>query len=342
MKKITSILISMLMAVSITGCAAKNETYSSDNMADLGDDDLKETLKEIQQNNKDADVQSFADVSDSGELITQDISSGLEDAVPSFSNQEDTDTETATSNSSLRLVTYSTDDFSVTMPKGWTIVTGGQYASFEFKLFNPNDTRYQIFRFGALAPFLKSWDSKNFWQSKFGSGMIPDAPVMTDRSAGGLLDIWDDVISYQKVYNDMMFPYLDDIYIQSNTAYSGLYTQAGGSESVAVATGTTGGKDVQCVLSTAVFDPGTNYNDGIDTGYLILYETVGIFAPANASSADVQAMLKCASSIQFSDDYVKQSKQASGQALSSVSAQLAANRVLMDAMQTKWRDYING
>ncbi|NCB32356.1 MAG: hypothetical protein EOM64_00500 [Erysipelotrichia bacterium] len=345
MKKTVSILVSALMALSIVGCKSK-DVYPNDKTADLGDDNLSETLDAIQKNSQSsADTektdQSITEVTDPSKLITQNISSSLDEAVPEFSNRQESDVQTAVRNSGLKLVTYSTDDYSITMPKGWTLVTCGQYASFGFNIFNPNNTAYQIFRYGALAPFLKNWDSKQLHQ-KYSPGFLTDAPVMTDRSAKGLLNIWNDCISYQKAYSDFIFPYLDDICVQNSATYKGLYTQCGGSESTVIATGTTGRKDVQCIMSTAVFDPGTSYNAGVDTGYLILYETVGVFAPADASAADIQAMLKCASSVEFSEDYVKESKKASGEALASVTAQLSENRVLMEALQMQWNEYING
>lgn len=112
-------------------------------------------------------------------------------------------------------------------------------------------------------------------------------------------------------------------------------------ESSVIASAVNSANSVKCILSTAVLDPGSSYTNGIDTGYLILYETNGIIATDGTSSSDVSSMLECSSSIVFSEDYVKDSQAASGEELESVTAQLSRNRAIMDNLQSQWLSYVN-
>lgn len=249
--------------------------------------------------------------------------------------------ETDSVNTGLELTTYDGDYFALTMPKGWTLKTLGEYVDFSFIITNPNNPDMMIFRYGRLQPFLKSQQSKQLWQSLYGTGLFPDAPVMNDRTAGELLSLWGDCIDYQKKYGGSVFPAINNLNLLSNQSYTGVFSAYGGAESIAIASCTSAsGKSCQCVLSTAVFDPGTNYNGGVDTSYLILYETVGIIVPEGTSSEDIQSMLNCAASVTFTEDYIKKSNAASDAQLASVKEQLSRNRVIMDSLQQEWLDYI--
>lgn len=241
----------------------------------------------------------------------------------------------------LTLTSYNGGFFSLTMPEGWTLKTIGEYVDFVFIITNPVNPDMQIFRFGRLQPFLKSSQSKQLWQSLYGTGLFPDAPVMTDRTAGGLLSLWNDCIAYQHKYSSSVFPTLNNINVVSNKTYSGVFSAYGGAESMAVADCVgANGTDCQCILTTAIFDPGTNYNGGVDTSYLILYETIGVIAPVGTSEKDIEAMLSCAASVQFTEDYIAKSKAASDAQLATVTEQLSRNRAIIDSLVEGWLGYI--
>lgn len=375
-RKVTSLLTALIcmLVLANTGCGSNSTTGQGTEIGGLGnapDDSGDDSYEEDSYDdgdeagsyddgyNDDSDADSDedsdedSDTDDSGYGDSISSGSGNEDQsdedtdnptgsgrAASKSNGSDSD-KNAKSVSGLALGSYDGDFFSLTIPKGWSLQTFGEYVDFGFCMTNPDNSAMKIFRYGRLAPFLKSTESKKMWQSLYGTGLLPDAPVMTDRSAKGLLGLWSDCISYQQKYGSTTFPELGSINVVSSQNYSGPFSAYGGTESTAVASARSGnGQTCQCVLSTAVMDPGSNYNNGIDTSYLILYETVGIIAPQNTSAEDIQSMMSCATSVEFTEDYINKSNASSDSALSSVSQQLDENRALMNAMQKNFLEYI--
>ena len=47
------------------------------------------------------------------------------------------------------------------LPKGWTIETGGAYAGFCFRAYDPQNPDAQIFFYGELGPYFKSQEGKD-------------------------------------------------------------------------------------------------------------------------------------------------------------------------------------
>ena len=46
--------------------------------------------------------------------------------------------------------------FTMRLPKGWQIETGGAYASYSFRAWDPDDPDIQIFYYGEMGPYFKS------------------------------------------------------------------------------------------------------------------------------------------------------------------------------------------
>ena len=91
----------------------------------------------------------------------------------------------------INLVKYDGGYFSVMLPEGWQIRTMGQYTTFGFRAWDPQNPDYEIFFYGNLGPINKSEDAKNGWASYIGNMGVPnaelnyDAPVVSmDRASG--------------------------------------------------------------------------------------------------------------------------------------------------------------
>ena len=63
------------------------------------------------------------------------------------------------------LVGYDGGVFTMQLPQGWQIVTGGEYAGYSIRAWDPNDPDVQIFYYGELGPYFKSAEAKAQYHS---------------------------------------------------------------------------------------------------------------------------------------------------------------------------------
>lgn len=266
-------------------------------------------------------------------------------AAPSENTQGSTPTEsTASQTGGLPLETYTGDGFSMLVPQGWKVATGGEGVSFYFILTDPQRDDLSVFHFGKLEPFLKSEEARQSWQywdpiTGDGTLYFSKAPVCLEKTAKGLLDCWDECISFQEFLGAVLFPQFSNRTVLSCDSYAGALAAAGVDQTVAVAGGTTpSGSSAHLTLSAAIFDPGAldMFGDGIDTYYMTAYEVNGILMPQNCPEDVAKALAMCLSSLQFTQEFVDRANQQSNEQLAGVLQRSAENEALMDAYLRKW------
>lgn len=100
------------------------------------------------------------------------------------------------------LVDYDGGVFTMQLPQGWQIMTGGEYAGYSIRAWDPNDPDVQIFYYGELGPYFKSAEAKAQYQSMSTSNdPLTYLPVLEDPTLAGCLNAMDD---YQDAYDGIM------------------------------------------------------------------------------------------------------------------------------------------
>ena len=100
------------------------------------------------------------------------------------------------------LVDYDGGVFTMQLPQGWQIMTGGEYAGYSIRAWDPNDPDVQIFYYGELGPYFKSAEAKAQYQSMSTSNdPLTYLPVLEDPTLAGCLNVMDD---YQDAYDSIM------------------------------------------------------------------------------------------------------------------------------------------
>lgn len=69
----------------------------------------------------------------------------------------------------IELVDYNHENFSMKIPKNWTVDTAGDGMYFAIRVFDPNDDRYQIFSVLKAEPLLKNNQAKNWYENYYNS-----------------------------------------------------------------------------------------------------------------------------------------------------------------------------
>lgn len=266
-------------------------------------------------------------------------------STPSESTPTEPSSESGAQSAGLALETYTGDGFSMLVPQGWTISLVGDGVTFGFLMQDPKDDSLAVFHYGKLEPFLKSEEARQswkYWGPRTGNGtdFFGEAPVCLEKTAKGLIDCWDECLTFQQyVGQGMLFPQLSDCVVLSCENYNGALAAEGVPETVAVASGTTAsGKSAYLTLTAAIFDPGYQdiFEEGIDTYYMTAYEVNGILMPQDCPEDVAKSLAMCLSSLQFTQEFVDRANQQSNEQLGAILQRSAENEALMDAVLRKW------
>lgn len=265
-------------------------------------------------------------------------------STPSENAPTEPSSESGSQSGGLVLEAYTGDGFSMLAPQGWRVATGGDGVNFYFIMADPQNDDRMVFHFGRLEPFLKSEEARQSWQywdPRTGDGTLyfSKAPVCMEKTAKGLIDCWDECISFQDYLGAVLFPQFNNRTVLSCDSYAGSLAAAGQDQTVAVASGTTAsGRNAYLTLSAAIFDPGylDIFEEGIDTYYMIAYEVNGIVMPQNCPEDVAKSLAMCLSSLQFTQEFVDRAHRQSDEQLAGVLQRSAENEALMDAILRKW------
>ncbi len=226
----------------------------------------------------------------------------------------------------LDLMPFNGGFFSILVPDGWRMETGGEYASFYIKLFDPMNPSMQVFYYGALAPFHKSEATRAFLSAYDNTGgLITYGPVLTDTTVQGLTDNWQYCIDYQQRFGGkQLFTTLSNIDMVAATDYDGPNAGTTAIDSVGAALCTTGSGDTDIFLiATTLFDEDTQNRFGGNWFYTA-YDTVGVLCPYEQFEDYYMDLLACAASLRFSEDYIAASQ--------SSDSPLASNEIIGDCL----------
>ncbi len=135
----------------------------------------------------------------------------------------------------INLVQYNGGYFALMLPEGWQITTMGQYTSFGFRAWDPQNPDYEIFYYGNLGPLNKSREAKNGWAGYIGFMGYPeaelnhDSPVVRMDSGSSVFYVFDELQAVSNKYGfGFSFPALDGLMPQMSipieTAYAGAST----------------------------------------------------------------------------------------------------------------------
>lgn len=87
---------------------------------------------------------------------------------------------------------YETAEFSITIPKGWTVSTGGINIYHSIRVYDPAEPLNQMFILLKAEPLLHCEEGKAAWQYSYSAGskqnlIFAKAPVLKNPSTEGFL-----------------------------------------------------------------------------------------------------------------------------------------------------------
>lgn len=237
--------------------------------------------------------------------------------------------------------------FSLKLPVGWMIQTMGQYNSFGFRAWNPDNSDYEIFYYGTLDCFNKSSAAKSWNQSMAGFGfpynLYGDVPVVSQNNAADLFYVWNDFASVVAKYSGtaypagFSFPQLNDFaVIESlpiNTYFSNIAT-----DEALVRGSFRSSRGTNCYgkFCASLYSVGTYYMNGVDMLPLSALSVSGVLAPQDSFVEVEQVLSDAVYSLNFTDSYVTEAQNYIKQTAEGYMAANAALQATYDSYNAAW------
>lgn len=243
---------------------------------------------------------------------------------------------TPTSAKSVQFENYETADFSITIPKGWVVTTGGVNIKKYVFVNDPEEPRNTVFFILKMEPLLHSQTGKDVWQKMYNSGdqsaaQFAQAPVLQDPSTEGL---------FKTSYRD--FTVIDRCKAQNGYGAFSL------GDEILRAYFTDNAGPAEGLFTASVVDFGQfpisdgtviNYQlQTVDGGYYMAYNVTGITAAKDTLLDWSEVLFKCLSSLKFTDSFINATNKASNDQLA-LSKQISQNfNESMNSIMSAWEN----
>lgn len=211
----------------------------------------------------------------------------------------------------LKLSEVSNEVYSMKIPEGWKMETTGEYETFGFRLYDPNNTARQIFYYGKFSPFLKSNEEKQFWINYIANGgystskYLADAYVLNPVNIETFYSTFDNFVAYAKDYGIVHnFPVLGKYNLVERLSYSTPMANVAKDEAILRISLEQNNIPCEALLAGSVVDAMSYYAGGIDAGYYTVYMVSGIIAPSDEFILLEKTLTESLGSFSFTKDYI--------------------------------------
>lgn len=262
---------------------------------------------------------------------------------------------TQTAAKSAETEKYETADFTMTIPKGWKVTSGGTNIYHSIRVYDPEEPINQMFILLKADILLHSEAGKAAWQQNYNMGntqaaLFTKAPVLQNPSTEGFFQIFPQYVAFASAiepsYAGYVFPTINNFAVTERfPSTSPLKSYSLGDELLR-ATFSDGTKEGEGLFAASVADFGnftiTNGNvsgyqlETVDGGYYMAYNVVAITAVKDTFIEWEDLLTKCMSSLDYSDSFVSATNSASNEKVA-LSKQISANfNATMDGFMASW------
>ena len=262
---------------------------------------------------------------------------------------------TQTAAKAVQTEKYETADFSMTIPKGWTVTTGGTNIYHSIRVSDPNEPLNQMFVLLKADILLHSQAGKDAWQQNYSMGntqaaLFAKAAVLDNPSTEGFFKIFSQYTAFasevEPAYSGYAFPGFDNFTVTDRyPSASPMKSSALGDEQLR-ATFTDNGKEGEGLFAASVVDFGclaiSNGNvvgyqlQTVDGGYYMAYNIVAVTAAKDTFIEWEGVLTDCFKTLQYSDSFVSTTNQASNEKVA-IAQQISQNfNETMDGFMSSW------
>lgn len=264
-------------------------------------------------------------------------------------------TITPTAAKSVETEKYESADFSITIPKGWTVTSGGTNIYHSIRVYDPAEPLNQMFVLLKADVLLHSQAGKEAWQQNYALGntqaaLFAKAAVLENPSTEGFFKIFPQYAAFvsevEPSYAGYVFPRFNDFTVTDRyPSTSPMKGSALGDEQLR-ATFTENGKEGEGLFAASVVDFGSFAISGgnvvgyqlqaVDGGYYMAYNILAITAAKDSFIEWESVLADCMKTLQYSDSFVSAANQASNEKVA-LANQISQNfNAAMDGFMASW------
>lgn len=264
---------------------------------------------------------------------------------------------TKTAAQEVKTEVYKTADFSITVPKGWKVTTGGANIYHSIRVSDPDQPLNGMFILLKAECLLHSQAGKAAWQTLYKSGnesakLFANAPVLKNPSTENFFKIFSKYADFASkldaTYAGFKFPRYNNFKVtQRFKSKSGLSAYSI-NDKLLRATFTDNGKKGEGMFSANVVDFGSSpISDGtvknymlqtVDGGYYMAYNIVAITAAKDTFIEWESVLTDCMKTLKYSDSFVSTTNQASDQKVALANKISQNFNQTMDGIMSSWEN----
>ena len=250
---------------------------------------------------------------------------------------------------------YECTDFSMTIPKGWIVTSGGANIYHSIRAYDPNQPLRQMFVLLKADLLLHSQAGKTAWEKNYSMGntqaaLFAQAAVLENPSTEGFYQIFSQYTDFatqvESSYAGYTFPTFDDFTVTDHfPSASSLKDSALGDE-ILRADFTAGSSAGEGMFAASVVDFGSfTISDGtvsgyqlqtVDGGYYMAYNIIAITAEKDAFVDWEGVLSDCLKTLTYSDSFISATNQSSNEAVAQA-MQISQNfNQTMDGIMSSW------
>lgn len=221
-----------------------------------------------------------------------------------------------TAASQTTLVPYSTEDFSMQIPSGWAVTSGGTGMAHSIRVYDPEQPVNQIFILIKAMPLMHSESGRSYYQQSYDAYggnyyIMADAPVLSNPSTQGFFEIFSSYADYvekdEPTYAGYEFPRFNDFntlesFETNNTLGDASYAPAMLHATFTDANGTAG--EGMFTADVVDFTGNTAVMGDIDAGFYMAYTIMAVTAVENEFVEWEDLLCQCINSIKYTDNFV--------------------------------------
>ena len=198
---------------------------------------------------------------------------------------------------------YDNGMVSLQIPKGWQVdAPSVGYASYTFKVYDPQDENYMFLFCLKLSGFLKSEEARAAFASMYPSAVFGKLSAIDPQTTEAFYKVWNNNAKLaneeQITYN--YFPYLNDFTVVENLGQLPL-----GGDVLRATFNNDAGELMQGLFTSSIFSSGTYMMYGYDFAPLSAYHTVMMMTPDAEFNNWQEIMDHCIGTIQFSNAFMQ-------------------------------------
>ena len=262
---------------------------------------------------------------------------------------------TETAARSVQTEVYETADFSITIPKGWTVASGGANIYHSIRVYDPNEPLNQMFVLLKADVLLHSQAGKDAWQQNYNMGntqaaLFAQAAVLSNPSTEGFFQIFpqyvDFILNVEPTYAGYSIPRFEGFTVTDRFASSSPLSSYALGDELLRANFTDGGKEGEGMFSASVVDFGSAMISGgnlvgyqlqaVDGGYYMAYNIMAITAVKDTFIEWEGVLTECMKTLEYSDSFVSATNQASNEKVA-LAMQISQNfNQTLDGIMSSW------